>query len=156
MWNYPNSVGPIVENLRSLIHDHLDHIYCNQHQPACALGQFLFWFFTSFIYHLVAINTRLSRRYFACMVDYHHPSRLLIAFVALIVSKKFPMRGLCVIFYGLILMIDVGGAFHLVAQDIHLARFSRSHYSPTFLVFCLILSWRLTCAFFHPGYIRTI
>lgn len=61
---------------------------------------------------------RLSQKYFACMVDYHHPLRHLITYVTLTAPKKFLMKGPCVIFCGLTLMIDAVGVFLLEALDI--------------------------------------
>lgn len=78
---------------------------------------------TSFPHYLVNLTEavhlfcRLSQKYFACMVDYRHPLRHLITYVTSIVSKKFPMKGPCVIFCGLIQTIDVVGVFLLEVLD---------------------------------------
>jgi len=95
---------------------------------------FPFWMYNRFYFLVRTFNVdmvsymyfvlfwRLSRKYFASMVDYHPPLKPLIAFVILIVFKKFPMRVPCVIFCGLTLMIAVVGASHLGVLDIPLVK----------------------------------
>nr|XP_018629412.1 serine/threonine-protein phosphatase PP2A catalytic subunit isoform X3 [Nicotiana tomentosiformis] len=65
-------------------------------------------------------------RFSASTVVCLHLLKLLIIFAILTVYKKFHMRVLCVIFYGLILMIVVVGVSHLGVLDIHLAKISLS------------------------------
>ena len=79
---------------------------------------------------------RLSQKYFACMVDYHHLSKPSITSATSIVSKKFLMKVQCVIFCGLIQMIDVAGAYLLEVLDTLLARYLIYHIFSTYLVDC--------------------
>nr|GMD23128.1 serine/threonine-protein phosphatase PP2A catalytic subunit isoform X3 [Ipomoea batatas]GME01091.1 serine/threonine-protein phosphatase PP2A catalytic subunit isoform X3 [Ipomoea batatas]GME04375.1 serine/threonine-protein phosphatase PP2A catalytic subunit isoform X3 [Ipomoea batatas] len=69
----------------------------------------------------------LSQKYSVFMVVCHHLLKHLIIFVVLIVYKKFHMKGQCVIFYGLILMIVVVGVYHLGVLDIPLAKTYQSN-----------------------------
>ncbi|RWW06265.1 hypothetical protein GW17_00030415, partial [Ensete ventricosum] len=81
---------------------------------------------------------RLNLKYFVYMVDYPHLLRPLIAYVTLIVFKRFHMRVPCVIFCGLTLMTDVVGVFPLVVLDILLAKYNSMLLC--FLAVALILS----------------
>lgn len=75
--------------------------------------------------HLISyiLVYRWSQKYSAFTVDYHHQSRPLTTLGTLIEFKKFRMKGLCVTYYGLILMTDVVGESLLVVPDIHLVRY---------------------------------
>ena len=98
--------------------------------PRCILSGDDFLIFESLLMKSTDLNIffhclrRLNRKYFAFMVDYLHLLKPLITSVTLIVFKRFHMRGLCVTFYGLILMTDVVGVFLLGVQDIPLAKYN--------------------------------
>lgn len=83
---------------------------------------------------MIFFGSRLNLKYFVCMVDCPHPLKHLITFGILTVSKKCPMKGPCVISYGLIQMIGVVGVSPLVVLDILLARY------PKFLLIRFIVS----------------
>ena len=87
---------------------------------------------------------RLSQKYFACMVDYHHLSRPSITSATSIASKKFLMKVQCVIFCGLIQMIDVVGVFRHVVLDIPLDRYIKLFCQSQIMVVltaCHLMSW---------------
>jgi hypothetical protein len=92
----------------------------------------------------VCLFHRLSQKYFACMVDYHHPLRHLITSVTSTVSKKFLMKVRCVIFFGLIQMIDVVGVFRHVVLGIPSDRYGnlllRHNFSVGFCWYCNLSS----------------
>jgi diadenosine tetraphosphatase ApaH/serine/threonine PP2A family protein phosphatase len=79
---------------------------------------------------------RSSQKYFACMVDYHHPLRLLTTSATLTASKKFLMKVQCVIFCGLIQMIDVVGVFLHVVLGIPSDRYINCFVLKQILVVC--------------------
>ena len=100
---------------------------------------------------------RLSQKYFACMVDYHHLSKPSITSATSIVSKKFLMKVQCVIFCGLIQMIDVVGVFLHVVLDIPLDRyinyFSITNYSGAYCMSPYVLTLPNSSV---PGYFRAV
>jgi hypothetical protein len=56
-------------------------------------------------------------RYSAYTEGYHHPSTLSIMSGLSTAYKRYHMKDRCVIYSGLIQMIDVAGVFHLVGLD---------------------------------------
>jgi hypothetical protein len=70
------------------------------------------------------------------MVDYHHPLRLLTTSATLTASKKFLMKVQCVIFCGLIQMIDVVGVFLHVVLGIPSDRYINCFVLKQILVVC--------------------
>lgn len=83
---------------------------------------------------------RSNQRYFACMVDCHHQSRLQIIYATLIECKKCLMKGQCVIFCGLILMTVAAGASLHVALVIPLVKYVSPPSYILLVKFCIYLT----------------
>lgn len=94
----------------------------------------------AYILKNVILKFRLNQKYFVSMVGCHLLLKPLIIYGISIVFKKFLMKDLCVIFYGLTLMIAVDGVFHPGVLDILLAKYPSVSF---FLLFWFLVEFTL-------------